>query len=1272
MELLMDHNVHNRIHELSEKHSKNVKWKRVFKMLAVFTLLCTVYALIIPAITLEGTTYCGIEEHIHDDSCWEMQNVLICENTDEDHMHNMSCYAQRRVLVCGIAAHQHNEVCFAEQQIWTDDYASEDKSFGEASIVSEEIHAEAVLSAEINEAGGSSDLSRFISGIVIKDTNGTDVNNGGTVYVGQKYSVTLNFAEHYNGLQMDADTNGKLTYQIPAALHTSEESGEIKSGDNVVVGTYEIGSTGLLTLSFYHCDLGGNTSDNYFFDNYQNTVVAITFDATVEKNEGSDTISIDLGENISVDLQVKDSGILDIHKAYCGYDYSTHRVTYEVTVSAVGGNVDNVTLSDEAWYTRKNSSEYWPESQTFVRGSLHIFDDQDHDITSRFTAPTYQEHSWCDEMDVILGTVPSGQTYRLVYETELTEDIYGGNSSTWIGNGISGKGTNGDGAPVKDYSEDGKTINFRYLSKSGVQETADEGDVIHWTVTVGDKTAEVGSEVLTDTLQDGQQFTGSGIVINWMNGDNVWGYTEVPWTQLTGVSGNSFSLQLPVTGSEHAVYYKIEYKSTYPDPGAGGSVMKNTVHLGEHDISKEGEAFVIIGVPDIDKESTLVNTGDALHYEITVEMPAGMDQVTPVYLLDEMAFWTESSLEDDYYVDNPMDNLTVIAVGESGTVYSFTEDGTGEHSFHRFDGHATGESFSYAYIVFNTLDDSLNGSHWDVAEKCTLTVSYDVPFSALTGPWSETTDDYTMGDLLKEGYRLYNYADIYFGDGSKEVEDRFTYTENTKKEGAVNPDGTITYTVKYDPRTNGGRDSLIPKGSGSGCSPVNIIFHDDFDERLEYISGSLELKFGCTWEDYAMFTYQGTEDFDGSIDAELEDFVLDLSRCTFTGWHNVDDAVGYLIWFKPTEPILEYSYKLRPKDGTLDVAASVLKFTNSAGFHWEDGPDIESVDMTVDYDTKLLVKTHDDLRDGDKLDYHIELNSRRLDLLQGSETIQVADTMSGNLSLYWNSVKVYYDSASPGADPVWVDFDSPESIYSYSKAFSAEENRIILSLPDEVHLKIDYTTLITESGNVAVENTVELVGYGLINNVDEAVFNVSKSGGSASAGNLGFTLLKTGENGELLPGASFALYVPNSGGDLVGHDTRPEGLTPTVKVKDEDGHDLTLYYYHSYTTGADGSCYIENQYLWDRYIYALVEIQAPEGYEPLEDPVVFSFNPNAQIRTSRYQQVSTMLSIRNELVKYILPETGGRGTAIFCAFGSALILGAVLTLIVKKRFSADM
>lgn len=59
--------------------------------LSCVVVFCTVYALILPAITLERKTVCGQEEHSHTEECYSSDGQLTCGKTENTHTE--SCYA---------------------------------------------------------------------------------------------------------------------------------------------------------------------------------------------------------------------------------------------------------------------------------------------------------------------------------------------------------------------------------------------------------------------------------------------------------------------------------------------------------------------------------------------------------------------------------------------------------------------------------------------------------------------------------------------------------------------------------------------------------------------------------------------------------------------------------------------------------------------------------------------------------------------------------------------------------------------------------------------------------------------------------------------------------------------------------------------------------------------------------------------------------------------------------------------------------------------------
>ena len=112
-----------------EKSPRRFRLLLIFEVLVVFL---TTYLLIIPALTWEKCLICGLEEHVHTDSCYE-GGVLVCripEHTHsdscfdappaqfdpygcgfEEHTHSDSCYDETGALVCSIPEHTHSDRC---------------------------------------------------------------------------------------------------------------------------------------------------------------------------------------------------------------------------------------------------------------------------------------------------------------------------------------------------------------------------------------------------------------------------------------------------------------------------------------------------------------------------------------------------------------------------------------------------------------------------------------------------------------------------------------------------------------------------------------------------------------------------------------------------------------------------------------------------------------------------------------------------------------------------------------------------------------------------------------------------------------------------------------------------------------------------------------------------------------------------------------------------------------------------------------------------------
>lgn len=100
-------------------HAVRKKIRAGISIMACVTVFTTTYALLLPALTLETTAACGLEEHQHTDECYE--DVLVCgQEESEGHQHSEACYDENGQLICGMEeseGHQHSEDCYERQLV---------------------------------------------------------------------------------------------------------------------------------------------------------------------------------------------------------------------------------------------------------------------------------------------------------------------------------------------------------------------------------------------------------------------------------------------------------------------------------------------------------------------------------------------------------------------------------------------------------------------------------------------------------------------------------------------------------------------------------------------------------------------------------------------------------------------------------------------------------------------------------------------------------------------------------------------------------------------------------------------------------------------------------------------------------------------------------------------------------------------------------------------------------------------------------------------------
>lgn len=110
----------SKVSDYLAKQRRRRLWQRLVLALACIVVFATVYALILPAITMEKTEF-QPDGHIHTEECYrtvrtEEKKILDCPL--KLHQHTEDCYDEENRLVCGYAdfvVHTHDSFCYNEE-----------------------------------------------------------------------------------------------------------------------------------------------------------------------------------------------------------------------------------------------------------------------------------------------------------------------------------------------------------------------------------------------------------------------------------------------------------------------------------------------------------------------------------------------------------------------------------------------------------------------------------------------------------------------------------------------------------------------------------------------------------------------------------------------------------------------------------------------------------------------------------------------------------------------------------------------------------------------------------------------------------------------------------------------------------------------------------------------------------------------------------------------------------------------------------------------------
>lgn len=327
------------IKKLLKDKARLKKWKRITLALSCVVVFCVVYALTLPAITLEGKTICGMEEHTHTEECYQ-DDKLICDK--EEHQHTEDCYEKEEEQP---VEEENTQEDTTESSDEVETVAEPEDNKQDESNEEQQQESTQVTSEGFDLTSDANKISS-IDWYYIKDGHETKIDVAGNTEIPGDASIKISVS--YQGIQIDylkTNYNRTLLFDLPGILRNAVAQGSVMSGSTKV---------------------GDVTVDNrkvkvQFNEDYLNGLISVgkttidgDFYVTGEANlsnvpdEGKKTINIagkdyilNFGEN-----PIAHYGKVDVKKSCEKIDSKSDYIKYTITVTAGEDGCPDVKVVD--------------------------------------------------------------------------------------------------------------------------------------------------------------------------------------------------------------------------------------------------------------------------------------------------------------------------------------------------------------------------------------------------------------------------------------------------------------------------------------------------------------------------------------------------------------------------------------------------------------------------------------------------------------------------------------------------------------------------------------------------------------------------------------------------------------------------------------------------------------------------------------------------------------------------------------------------------------
>ena len=934
--------------------------------------------------------------------------------------------------------------------------------------------------------------------------------NGDTATVEVKLYTDENHTQELNG----AVTS---TSKLYGAFSAQFKSGEAPSPENYIA-VYELPGTIVVDDN-----AGGNlmegpeaTADKAGTWKIEDNKVIFTFDKSwLDKNPAE----IFVGANFSFELANKNAGS----------DSSTPikfpgagSINIPTTDGAVKGEksgafsqgadgvakvIWTVKLSVESYATNVKFTDVLGGNFEFVGGSFTL-DDKKLDPQPTINGQTATIDN--------LGNLSRGD-HEITYETVLKSGV-AANNGEWIDLQETSKNTVTWGwGGANDHQEHMVTAApspFRYdmISKSSDRNSTPSD--IKWTVTLnqGELKTDMSGYEFIDTLDGKQTYTGNYFTV--YKGDSEASGVEIGKGSLDPKE-NSFSYTFQDNLKDKYATYCIVYHTKMNDTSSYDTVRNNATIERKGSVSGTDEGSFtpqLTGVVPITKRLVRSNeaatTGRAT-WETKVALKAIVNAAHPGEVTVKDTF--QSAWSQKLGVD---ENSITIKIGDT-----VLERGTDWDPTPSFPGNETKENYDLKIIVTNKVKDALEKEDYAV-------ITYDTTSEALSGWYSNFASVSAPGLKLQwsftEPVKYVVNRETKPAVEKPEAESKVSWVENFDWHTVDGSDERGAWIVDWTVYANrqkgnkGANGEFEYYGAGKlGGKPLNIV--DSLPDGMSYVANSA--KYTLVQNPYDKHTglHRGSE-AETVVDSQplvTDSVKRDGNTVTFSiPTTKLESYAGYV----------KLTYQTAVKRSELDTSTNEVKFTNTASAE-SGSKKFESGSGTVTVKNNVIKKTGEQVSNSNRIKYTIFVNESAVTLKNGTDFLELVDTMDAKCTLVPSTLKVYErvnGAWSPLADK---DYSSK---MEQVKDESGSRTKLTLEVPDEKYLEVEYEVIPTGNPGeeVPLSNTAELTGVAEGSAIDEQKWTIQNA--SASAGGNGYDITMTKYDaqqvGATLEGAEFKLY----------------------------------------------------------------------------------------------------------------------------------------------------